>query len=132
MTRELCNELKKRREELGMRLFDVAKMTGVSTSYLSQLERGKIGCPSVNTAEHIERALRLDPGFFVKQLPPNPQEEFIPPKKKPRCVARISIDLFSDGTNFVFLNLNQGKNSEDLNIMNLCEEAISSFKRRMR
>lgn len=47
------------RRENGLRLNDVAERSGVSTSYLSQLERGERTSPSVEVAQRIAKALHV-------------------------------------------------------------------------
>ena len=56
----LGKNLKKWREENDYSLDDVAYNTGLSKSYLSQLETGHSKCPSVNTAFVLWRVIKND------------------------------------------------------------------------
>lgn len=53
----LGNKLKKKRKELDMSLNDVAEKTGLSATYISNLENGQKDNPSKETMEKIAAAL---------------------------------------------------------------------------
>lgn len=59
------NWLKTKREEKNLTLSQVSNLTGISLSYLSQIESGKRK-PSVNTAKIIAKHLNFDWTKFFK------------------------------------------------------------------
>ena len=56
----LAEAIRTRRRELGVTAASVAKQCGMSRSYFSQIERGEIRNPTLETADRILRALGLD------------------------------------------------------------------------
>lgn len=61
----LCEKIRSKRLESGVKLADVAKRTGFSPSYLSQIERGLI-TPSVAALQKISAAFDLPTAFFFE------------------------------------------------------------------
>ena len=56
----LASALRGRREELGETAASIAKKCGFSRSYYSQIERGEIRNPTLETTDRVLRALGLD------------------------------------------------------------------------
>lgn len=63
--------IKKLREERGITQVELAKMCGVQQATISDIERGHVKSPSVDTAQRIARAL----GVRVEDLFPVDQNE---------------------------------------------------------
>lgn len=57
--------VKKTREERGMTIRAVAKLTGVKASGLSQLEKGITQAPNLYTAIRLAAALDIEPAWFM-------------------------------------------------------------------
>ncbi len=64
LQRVLGRRIRRRRGELGWSLRDLAERTGVSASFLSQVERGQ-GSPSLATLQAIAEALAVPLVYFV-------------------------------------------------------------------
>ncbi len=62
----LGNKLRKRRKDLGLTLKEVAGAAGLSTSFISQVEKG-ISSPSLVSLVSLSTALNTPVGFFVQQ-----------------------------------------------------------------
>lgn len=60
MIDDINNVLKNLRKIKGFTLRQVEKITGISNSYLSQLENGKTQNPSVNTLYKLSEAYNVD------------------------------------------------------------------------
>lgn len=58
-------EIRRRREEQGLSLTDLARMSGVSKGYLSQIEHGVATRPSAQTMFKLARALGTSIGELV-------------------------------------------------------------------
>ena len=73
----LSNNIKKRREFLGISQASLAESVGTSTHYISQIER-KIRFPSPEIMERIAVALEFDTPelFSVAPFPPEAIKEF--------------------------------------------------------
>ena len=59
-SKELGATLRKLRQECGKTLSQVAKDSGISKSYLSQIERGGVRNPTVELLGRVSRALGVD------------------------------------------------------------------------
>lgn len=57
--------LRNRRKELGLTLREVAERTGVSNSYISQIESGQRKIPSARVLGLLARAYELDAGDLM-------------------------------------------------------------------
>lgn len=53
------NKLKKRRKELDMSVYELAEKTGLSATYISNLENEQKTNPSKETMEKISRELKI-------------------------------------------------------------------------
>lgn len=53
------NKLKKRRKELEMSVYELAEKTGLSATYISNLENEQKTNPSKETMEKISRELKI-------------------------------------------------------------------------
>jgi len=65
----LGDALRKRRVELGRTATDVASEARMARSYLSQIERGEVANPTIETLARITRALGVDLVVKGKQTP---------------------------------------------------------------
>lgn len=54
---KLGTKLKQRRNELGMSVYDIAKKTGISPAYISNLENGQKNNPSKEVMEKLSTSL---------------------------------------------------------------------------
>jgi len=55
------------RDQKGLTLLQFSKLTGLSVAYLSKIENGKIGRPSMNTVYSIASALRVTVDDIVEK-----------------------------------------------------------------
>ena len=62
MSNEFGEFIRKRRKELGLTIKEVEEITGISNAYLSQIENGKRGIPSVSVLSKLSNALGVS--FF--------------------------------------------------------------------
>lgn len=62
--KSLGERLKKRRSEAGMSLRKLAELTGVTASFLSQVEHGKVNV-SLNSLQNISEALNVPLSYFL-------------------------------------------------------------------
>jgi transcriptional regulator with XRE-family HTH domain len=62
----LGNVLKKSRELMQLTLRDVESKTGISNSYLSQLENDRIGKPAADTLHTLAHLYRIDFKFLLR------------------------------------------------------------------
>ena len=62
MTETFGEYIKRIRKDRGMTIREVARKTGISNSYLSQLERGKRGLPSHEFIVRLSGAYGVSPG----------------------------------------------------------------------
>lgn len=87
--------VKKTREERGMTIRAVAKLTGVKASGLSQLEKGITQAPNLYTAIRLAAALELDPA----QLAAACMQDWLPetPEALPNRV-RARLDAIRNGS----------------------------------
>jgi transcriptional regulator with XRE-family HTH domain len=67
-TQEVGRRLKELRSELGMTLKDVATLSGMSPTHISEIERGKTS-PTVGALRRIAAALKKDTAYFVEEAP---------------------------------------------------------------
>ena len=67
-TQEVGRRLKELRSELGMTLKDVATLSGMSPTHISEIERGKTS-PTVGALRRIAAALKKDTAYFVEEKP---------------------------------------------------------------
>jgi len=71
MNKFFRQELKEIRKTRGLRLVDLQKTTGITASFISQLERGVCVDISVSYATKLGEALNLPYGFFGERVPPH-------------------------------------------------------------
>lgn len=64
-----CKQIRELRLMKEMTLDELSEKSGVSKSYLSVLERGKINNPSLRILIQISNALDVDIDQFVRPLP---------------------------------------------------------------
>lgn len=67
-TQEVGKRVKDARTELGMTLKDVAALSGMSPTHISEIERGKTS-PTVGALRRIAAALHKDTAYFVEEKP---------------------------------------------------------------
>lgn len=63
------NEIKRRREQQGLSLTDLARLAGVSKGYLSQIESGLATRPSAQTLFKLARALGTSMAELLGEQP---------------------------------------------------------------
>ena len=68
---DLASMLLFERQQRGLSVRAAAKAIGISNPYLSQLETGKIGNPTLDVIQRLTRAYRIKPEIWmqVKALP---------------------------------------------------------------
>nr|WP_317921840.1 helix-turn-helix transcriptional regulator [Tepidimicrobium xylanilyticum] len=65
---ELMNQIKKFREKKNLSIHELARRTGLTASYISNLEKGKRDNPSKDTMEKIAEALdKTVPEIFYSE-----------------------------------------------------------------
>ena len=84
------NILKRIRQEKGYSLTKLGKLTGISKSYLSLLERGIQKNPSIEIIEKIAKVLEVDMNYLIL-----PTEN----KNPNRSTLKLEISLSEDGMN---------------------------------
>lgn len=92
LTLKCCSQLRERRKELGLTLEEVAQKVGVSTNYISLIERCK-NVPSDDIIIKLARVLQIDEVelFLVfNKVPPSMIEEL-----KNNSLFREAIKLLS-------------------------------------
>jgi|Deesub1362A_J573_1020465.scaffolds.fasta_scaffold00107_38 transcriptional regulator with XRE-family HTH domain len=57
---EIGQAIRKTREEKGLKLYDITRLTGMDNGYYSRLEKGAIKNPGINTIMLIAEALEVD------------------------------------------------------------------------
>lgn len=70
---ELAERIKKRMDEKGMSLADLARETQVAKGYLWEILDGRAKKPSANTLYEIAKALGTSVGDLLGREPPEPQ-----------------------------------------------------------
>jgi transcriptional regulator with XRE-family HTH domain len=75
----LGERVRKRRKALGLTAKSLAKAAGVSTSYISQVERGHQEDPSLPALRRLADALSMDLHTLLGGQPPAPEVSTIPP-----------------------------------------------------
>lgn len=80
---EIGKIIRRFREKTGRNLADVALSAGISTSMLSQIERGVVS-PSIETLFEVCRALKLDIGDLFGRLSPRPSVRVFKPQERLR------------------------------------------------
>ncbi len=60
-------KIKELRIKIGISLTELSKISGVSKSYLSLIERGKQKNPSIEVLEKLAKALRIDVHLLIAQ-----------------------------------------------------------------
>lgn len=114
------HKIKRFRRDKGLRLADVAEMTGLSKSFLSQIENNKIS-PSVETLYKLSTAFERPIGYFFEDFEEN--TNFLV-KKDQRKKIMIEVDL----THFELLSPNlRNKKMEGL-IIRMEEGGVSGEK----
>jgi transcriptional regulator with XRE-family HTH domain len=109
------------RAERGMRVSDLAREVGVSSSLVSQIERGQ-SRPSVSTLFAIAQALGVAVDAFFRETPPEPQAPPAPPaadhedRYVVRRTSRSGIDIES-GVRWERLTPSPLKNVEFLELI---------------
>ena len=96
MFAEIGNRLKKLRTDKGLTLKELGELTGLSVSFLSQLERG-ITTVAIDSLKNISDVLGVDIGHF-----------FTLPKTSQECVVVKSYEneiLLMEGDNFIQFQL---------------------------
>lgn len=65
------NKIKALREKLGISIYDIAKVTGLAPSYVSNLEHGRRTNPSLEVMQKISLALgeKVEEVFKLNQEP---------------------------------------------------------------
>ena len=91
-------KIKRFRRDKGLRLTDVAEMTGLSKSFLSQIENNKIS-PSVETLYRLSTAFERPIGYFFEDL--EEDTDFLVRKGQRK---KMEIDV--DRTHFELLSAN--------------------------
>ncbi|MFH0963842.1 MAG: S24 family peptidase [Planctomycetota bacterium] len=61
-TERFRDQLRRRRRERGLTQFELARLAGVTRSYINMVERGKVRPPSAGVVARMERALKLPEG----------------------------------------------------------------------
>lgn len=76
LQRAFCQNLRQRREEVGMTQQQLARTAGLSYNFVSQVERG-VKQPTLGTIAKLAKALEMPPHLllFEKAKPPDQQEE---------------------------------------------------------
>src|SRR5208282_535183 len=74
----LGDRVRKRRKALGLTAKSLAKAAGVSTSYISQVERGHQEDPSLPALRRLADALSMDLHALLGGPPPVPETAAIP------------------------------------------------------
>jgi len=62
----LGKNIRAARQTQGLRQYELAKISGISVSYLSEIENNRT-TPSLRTLVKIAKALRLDISLLIKQ-----------------------------------------------------------------
>ncbi|HKB00738.1 MAG TPA: helix-turn-helix transcriptional regulator [Gemmataceae bacterium] len=70
----LVKELRAAREAAGLSLADLAKRTGMDKAFLSRLETGKQGNPTMDTVARYAHALGKRIEFAIRDAEPQPEE----------------------------------------------------------
>ena len=94
---QLPARLKEARRAQGLSLDAVAKLSGVSRSMVSQIERGE-SSPTIATLWNLTRALQVDFAGLLEEGAPDAQIETI------RASARPSIDRRGEGCRIYILS----------------------------
>lgn len=67
MPNKFCEEMKKARKDQGISYNRLEVMTGISKSYLGEVEKGRY-LPSISIGMNIVNALKLDKDLFIRYL----------------------------------------------------------------
>ena len=94
---QLPARLKNARRAQGLSLDAVAKLSGVSRSMVSQIERGE-SSPTIATLWNLTRALQVDFAGLLEETTPSDQIETI------RAASRPSIDKRGEGCRILILS----------------------------
>ncbi|EKN68972.1 helix-turn-helix transcriptional regulator [Schinkia azotoformans] len=78
------------RMKKGMSLTELAKLSGISKSYLSFIERGKQTNPSIEVIEKISKALSVD---LQSLLTSNKLQKQIDPQNLDKEVIQLAIEM---------------------------------------
>ena len=102
----LGRSIRRRRMELGLRGIDLAKNTGLSTSFLSQIEKERTS-PSVSTLKKIAEALDTSvASFFESAFPDQEQGEESEHQSPVVRESERKVLSLGEGVNFFLLNNN--------------------------
>ena len=82
----LGERVRKRRKALGLTAKSLAKAAGVSTSYISQVERGHQEDPSLPALRRLAEALKMDLHALLGGLAPGADTSPIPPSLRELAV----------------------------------------------
>ncbi len=105
--KSLGKKMKLLRVEREMSTMDVAKLTGLSQGYISNIENNAEMNPTVSTIVKLAKALNVDPGDLVSdeitvpksmldKLPSGVQEWLAKPDALPYIL--VAMDLYRDNT----------------------------------
>ena len=114
--------IRQQRKRLGVPMKDIAKEIGVSVSYLSQLETGKVK-PSLHTFKKLTDSLNTNIKYMLGETEKG-NDNIVLTRKEDRKVLRN----MEHGTELQFFNLLDGKNEMDPCIQRLNGHAISGKK----
>lgn len=113
-------KVKRFRQDKGLRLTDVAEMTGLSKSFLSQIENNKIS-PSVETLYRLSTAFERPIGYFFED---SEEETNFLVKKDRRKKMAIGVDR----THFELLSPNLKNKKMEALVIRMEEGGISGEK----
>lgn len=80
-TAQIGHKLKGVRERKGLTLKNLAEMTSLSESLLSQIERGRVS-PSLDSLMSITGALQIDPEYLFRDLKRNKTVSVVPGNRR--------------------------------------------------
>ena len=99
--------IRKRRLQLGMTLQDLAEATGLTKSFVSQVERGR-NSPSISTLRNISVALEVPVLYFFQSEPTTPPVV--------KLSERRVVALYKTGVTYEFLTPDLQRNIEMLEL----------------
>ena len=118
------NRIKKKRIELGLRGIDLAKKSGLSSGFISQIERNLVN-PSVSTLKKIGNALNVPVGTFFEKTNSKEETNEFSLKKSP-VVHENQRKILSPNNGVIFYLLNPDMSGDIEFILDIFEPGATT------
>lgn len=122
--------LKKLRTERGLTQEKLAKMVGISPTYISKIEKGGAN-PSLPVLEELAKVLRVQPSYFfeepIKKEKPSDILDFIKDKGPDTLTVEEALDLVLRSDHVMFNGKPVGKLDEDV-LLDIRDTVVAVLK----